>query len=991
MKYRLITLLEIVSCISISGYATKPNLLKQTNQTEMTHWVDSVFDSMTREERVKQLFMPVVDPTNIEVAKKTLRTHIVDNKVGGILFSGGLAPQYAELIDYCQSIAKIPLMFTLDGEWGPAMRLKDVKGFPYNMSLGAITDPSLLYEYGKETARQCRLLGLQVDFAPVLDVNSNPDNPVIGKRSFGEDPKRVSALGLAYSKGMEDAGVMAVSKHFPGHGDTNVDSHKALPTVTHDKSTLDNVDLRPFQDFFDAGLSGVMVGHLNVPALDPSGTPSSMSSAITTGLLKNEMGFEGLTFTDALTMKGADSGEDNCLRAFAAGADVLLKPANTAVSIKALLQALDQGKITDAQIESACKKILSYKYALGLKCRPAKVNTPDLLSNLNNSDSEKVRRRLSAAMATCLKNDDSIIPLSGTSDRSIAILNIGGQRNNVFSEFCRKYGKIDSYAAKESLTAEQIATITSHDIVIAAIYTDNAGAKNLLKQLAGAKNLITVFFINPYRMTGFSIQNSKAIILMSEDTSLTQEYGAQALFGGIDVTGKLPVNVKGIAPLGTGIDIKKIRLGYSSPGAEGLGDHLSSTIDSLINIGLTTGAFPGCQCLVAKEGKIVHSKAYGYCDRNHQVKVSDSTLYDLASVSKIAGTLPGIMVTYDSGLLDIEAPVSQYIPQFSADDRRDITVRQLLFHESRMPASLDVYNTVVDPESYETKLFSARKRAPYTIRVGRRLFAHNKARLRKDITSDSPSKRFPWKIATNVYVGKSTLDTIMNRMYNIPLRTKEGYCYSDINFSLLTDIETRLTGKPHDQWINEKVFLPIEATNTCYRPLEKFSKNRIAPTEQDILLRKEINHGYVHDELAAFSGGVQGNAGVFSTANDLAKLCQMWLNGGHYAGKRIMSESTVKKFTTEQSSISRRGLGFDRPDTINPDKSPTATEAPAETYGHLGFTGTCIWVDPINEIICIFLCNRVHPSRENQAFSSLNIRPAIMRAIYTGLNKNYTE
>lgn len=985
MTYRYLSLTTLLALSFTMTWAVKPNLLKKAESADMNHWVDSVYNSMTPDERVKQLFMPVVDPTNIEAAKKTLRTHILDNKVGGILFSGGLAPQYAELIDYCQSIAPIPLMFTLDGEWGPAMRLKDVKGFPYNMSLGAISDDTLLYEYGKETARQCRLLGLQVDFAPVLDVNSNPANPVIGKRSFGEDPRRVAELGLAYSHGLEDGGVMAVSKHFPGHGDTSVDSHKALPTVDHSRDILTDVDLLPFQSFFDDGLSGVMVGHLNVPALDASGTPSSMSKAITTDLLKQEMGFEGLTFTDALTMKGADSGQDNCLRAFKAGADVLLKPANTAASIKAILQAIKTGEISDKQVEQACRKFLAYKYALGLKTKPAKVNTPTLLSELNNSESERVRRLLNAAMATCLKNDNSILPLNPTSGQSVAILNIGGQRNSTFAEFCKKYVNADSYAAKESLTPEQVSAITAHDVVIAAVYTDNAGARNLMKQISGAKNLVTVFFINPYRMAPFAPLKSTATILMSEDTPLSQEYGAQALFGGIDVTGHLPVNVKGIAPLGTGIDLKKIRMGYSSPGSEGLDPRLSEIVDSLINIGLTTGAFPGCQFLVAKGGKIIHSRAYGYCDSKHTVKVTDSTLYDLASVSKIAGTLPGIMTAYDKGLLNLDGKVSQYIPDFSPECPNNITVRQLLFHESGLPASIDMYKTMIDSESYDGKLFNARQRAPYTIRVGRRMYAHRNARLRKDIVSTSRSESFPWKIADNIYVGQVTLDTIMHRIYNVPIKPNRGYCYSDLNFSLLMDIETRITGKNHETWVQDNVFTPIEATQTCYRPLTRYDKSRIAPTEKDVLLRKQIDHGYVHDELAAFSGGVQGNAGLFSNATDLVKLCQMWLNRGEYAGRRILSDKTVETFTTEKSDISRRGLGFDKPDIQNPDKSPTAAEAPEEVFGHLGFTGTCIWVDPRNEIICIFLCNRVHPTRENKAFTSLNIRPALMRAIYQSI------
>ncbi|WP_289860887.1 glycoside hydrolase family 3 N-terminal domain-containing protein [uncultured Muribaculum sp.] len=980
--FKIVGVALAMACAA-SANATIPNLLQGTDGEQCRKWVDSVFNTMSETDRLKQLFMPVVDPTNIAVAKKTLYNHIVNNSVGGILFSGGKARQYTELIDYCQSVAKVPLLFTLDGEWGPAMRLKDVDGFPYNMGLGAIQDPELLYLYGQETARQCRLLGLQVNFAPVLDVNSDPANPVIGKRSFGEDPRRVAELGCAYSRGLESGGVMAVAKHFPGHGDTNVDSHKVLPTIYHDKCTLDSVDLLPFQRFIDEGYSGIMVGHLNVPVVDKTNTPSSLSKFVSTDLLKHEMGFEGLAFTDALTMGGASQkNSDNCLRAFKAGADVLLKPANTAASIQAMLAALRSGEITQSQIDESCRKILTYKYVLGLRKRPEKVDRPDLLEQLNSPEAEAVRRNLVEAMTTCIRNDNDLLPFKNLESNTIAVVNIGAPAANEFTRFCGKYADVSTFAAQQGLTQQQLMRIKKHSIVVAAVYSDNEGARHIMSQLSRCENLVTVFFINPYKMSDFAPIPGEAILLMGENTRLTREYAAQALFGGIEVRGKLPVNVKGVAPSGRGILLPKTRIGYSDPLSAGFKLPLADSIDKIIKTAMTAGAFPGCQILVARNGNVILDRQYGFTDRSRVVAVTDSTLYDLASVSKITGTLPGVMAAYDKGLFGLDKPASAYIPEMSTEGKDTITVRQLLLHQSRMPASISMYDLMMDPCTYTGRLLSRRKRVPNTVLVHRGVYGNADAKLRKDIISAHKSESAPYSVAGNVYVGQAAMDTIMQHVYDVPLRNKHGYLYSDLNFALLMDMEQNVTGEPHDKWVRDNVFGPLGCTRTGYRPLGRFKKRNIAPTENDRFLRKCTGHGIVHDEFAAFSGGVQGNAGLFSNSGDLAKLCQMWLNGGVYGGQRLLKKETVDLFTKTKSDISRRGLGFDKPDVDNPDKSPTAKSAPASVYGHLGFTGTAVWVDPDNDMFMIFLCNRVCPTRDNRAFSTTNPRPALMQAIY---------
>ena len=981
-------LLAVLLLLPAAAGAVRPAMLASSQEKAREAWVDSVMLTLDLRHRIGQLFIPMLDPRSLPAVKNVVKTDIDRYGIGGILISGGTTAQHAALIDYAQSVSPVPLLVTLDGEWGPAMRLKDAERFPYNMTLGGIDNDTLLYDYGREVARQCRLLGVQAVFAPVLDVNSRPDNPVIGRRSFGENPGRVSRLGSAYSRGLEAGGVLSVAKHFPGHGDTGTDSHKALPVVDHSAETLRDVDLRPFADYVANGFGGVMVGHLNVPALDNSGTASSMSQPITEGLLRDRLGFEGLVFTDGLAMKGAipPGGGDNCVGALLAGADMLVEPASIRTAMAAILEAVKTGRLSESLIDNRCRTVLRWKYALGLSKRPSP-SPAGLKEKMNGPESETMRRRLTAASIICLDNADGLLPLHRLDTTSIAVVNIGAPAHNTFSQFCARYAKVDVYssAGESGITAATLGKIRSHDVVIAAVYDDNAACRAALSKLKGATNLIEVFLTGHYKVARFAPLDSRSVILCGENTPLSQEYAAQALFGGIRVNATLPVTIKGVAPAGTGIGLVKTRLGYTTPEDRGFTPALAKATDSLMRLGVRTGAFPGGVLLVAKDGDIVLEKAYGYTDSGHTRRVSaDSTLYDLASVSKIAGTLPGVMKAADEKLLDISAPASRYIPGLRQPDKKDITLRRMLFHESGFPAGIVSAAVVTDTASYTGRLVSARPTRDNTIKIARRAYANRTARLRPDITSHAASPSTPWQIAPSLWVGPATRDTLMNRIYNVKLRDN-SYRYSDLNFALLMDAEQRATGVPHEQWVDREIFAPLGAWRTTYRPLQRFKPSEIAATEYDRWLRKATLRGYVHDELASYSGGVQGNAGLFSTAGDLAKLAQMWLNGGTYGGERLISAPTVSEFITARSDISRRGLGFDAPDTKNPDSSPTAPEAHPSTIGHLGFTGTCMWIDPSRNLIFIFLTNRINPSRDNSAWTDLDIRPALFSTILSSL------
>lgn len=983
---RRLILSAIATMATMAAQAVTPYLENSVDRAACDRWVDSVYNSLTERQRVAQLIFPKTMPAQGPGTMAAIKRYVDKNDIGGLLFTAGTLEQYIEMTNVAQSLAKVPLLMTFDGEWGLAMRINGTPKYPCNMALGATNDTSLMYRYGLEMGRQCRLVGEHVNFAPVMDVNSNPRNPVIGYRSFGEDPMRVAALGVAFSRGLEDAGVQSCAKHFPGHGDTETDSHKDITTVTHDLATLKAIDLVPFERYIGAGLSGIMMGHIVVPALDPSGRPASLSHKMTSDLLRGEMGFEGLIYTDALGMKGAQiEGLNAAVEALRAGADVLLSSKDPISDINLIYNMVQSGEISRQIIEDRCKRILKYKYILGLPFEK-RLDINGLMNRINSPECQALINELCQKSITALWNNESTLPLGQLDKRSIAIVTIGTPGDDNFNATARRYAAVDEYATLGNISQSTLKEILAHDVVIAAVYNNDAAARASFGQLSGAKSLVGVFLMHPYKMAKFQsgLKETDALLLCYDNLPQMRSAAAQAVFGGNEVSGMLPVNLLPTAKIGTGVRIPKVRLGFSSPLGENMRPSLTDSIDSIVGNALATGAIPGCQVLVARNGNIVIDKCYGNLTAGGDA-VTHFTVYDLASVSKASGTLPGVMKAYDLGLFDLDAPAARYIPALASAGKEDITVRQLLYHESGMPPSLNMFNTMIDTASYTGRLITPRRDSNHAIKIQNGAWGYNGARLRSDIVASSRSEEYPVEAAHGIWVGSAAYDTIMSRIYNIPRRKNKEYAYSCLNFCLLMDMEQRITKQRHDQWVTDSIWAPIGAYTACYRPTLHLPLSQIAPTENDTFLRKQLVHGYVHDETAAMLGGVSGNAGVFASATDLAKLCQMWLNGGVYGDARILSPETVKLFTTAKSQTCRRGLGFDKPDTANPDNSPTCEEASEAVYGHLGFTGTVFWVDPEQELIFIFLTNRVNPTRDNEAFNKANLRPGLFSQVYKSL------
>ncbi len=933
-------------------------------------WADSVIRTLTPRQRIGQLFVPRLDITDNAAGYAKLHTMVVDEGIGGILLGKGTAKSYVNVINRAQSEAKVPLMVTLDGEWGPAMRVTDAPKFPYNMTLGAIRDPNLMYDYGLEVARECRLLGIQVDFAPVLDVNSNPDNPVIGYRSFGEDPGRVAQHGAMYCRGLETGGVMAVGKHFPGHGDTSVDSHKALAKVTHDRVTLEAVDLLPFKECMKHGMSGIMVGHLDVPSMDRSGKPASLSKVITTDILKGELGYDGLVFTDALAMKGALSkSANNCVLAFKAGADIMLSSANPVADIAAMASAVKRGEISQQEIDARCRRVLEAKYRLGLSRKPVPGNPQTVASQLNSPQAKALIDRLARAAVTVLRNGKGELPIGNLGRIRIAVVNIGAPAHNDFSDYCGRYADVKSYGITQgTLSRAVINDISEADVVITGLYSNKAWAVEAFRKLKPLAGVIPVFFMNPYKMSAYGdLSEASTVVAAYGDMPSLQKAAAQALFGGIGVSGRFPVNVPGVGRVGEGVDIPKCRIGFASPAEEGMNSDLSVKIDSIVDMCIRNRAFPGCQVAVVRNGNFVIDKAYGHLTYDpNSPKVTDGTLYDIASMTKPLSTVAALMRLYDDGVIGIDDKVSDYVPELADTDKADLSLSDLLYHQSGLTA-IDVSKLMLDPDTYSGALTLRNPKA-------------RNARLRSDLIAQSRSETYSMPVAKGLFASESVLDTLMAKIYSAPLKSPV-YRYSCLNFCLLDNVIENATGVPLDQIVETEVYAPIGAWHTGYLPLQRFPLSRIAPTERDNLVRHQLLQGYVHDELAAFSGGVQGNAGVFSNAEDVAKICQTLLNGGEYGTDRIFGESTVRLFTAVPSE-SRRTLGFDMAGRFNSLKE---AGAPDSAYGHTGFTGTCFWIDPEADLIYVFLCNKVYPDRDNKAFGRLLPRVAIMAEIYRAL------
>lgn len=932
-----------------------------------TRWVDSIYNQMTIEEKIGQLFMVAAYSNKDENHASDIDSLIINQKIGGVIFFQGGPVRQANLTNRFQSNAKIPLFVGIDAEWGLAMRLDSTYAFPWNMTLGAIQDLDLIEQVGKNMAKHSKRIGIHFIFAPVVDVNTNPQNPIIGNRSFGENPENVTDKAIALTKGLQSEGGFATAKHFPGHGDTDQDSHHTLPSVNHSIERMNEVELYPYKKLFKEGLASVMVAHLNIPAFETiSGYPSSISKNIVTDLLQKKMNFKGLVFTDALNMKGASNfkspGEID-LEAFLAGNDILLFPENVPVAVEKFKEALSNGKLSKKRLEHSVKKILKYKYKAGLyDCQS--IDTTHLVQQLNSSKDEALHYKLMENALTVLKNKNEILPIQNLESQEIAYVKLGDDNGDDFVEALKKYADI---TVVEDTTLSGLQTkLKDFTTVIIGYHKSNATAwrnhnfstKDLtwLYEISRTNNVILSVFAKPYSLMQIqTFENIEGLVVSYQNSKIGQEVTANLIFGSSNANGKLPVSVNSEFSEGYGIPIKNInRLGFDIPENVGMNSAILTNIDLIAHEAISKNIAPGMQVLVARKGKIVYQKSFGFHTYDNVIPVQNSDLYDVASLTKIMATLPMVVKDFDNDNISLNTKLSEMLPVFVDSDKKDITFKEMLTHNSGFLAWIPFYKSTLDSL---TQLPS------------------------NAIYSKTYSEEFPDQVADSLYIRKRYSDVILQQIAESKLNKKE-YKYSDFSFIILKEYLEKQTGKTLDVLTYENYYKPLGMYRTTYNPLQKFNRNEIIPTEDDTYYRHQVLQGYVHDQAAAMQGGVAGHAGIFSNSLDVAKIMQLYLQKGTYGSVEYFSENTFDKFNSLYYDLkkNRRGLGFDKP-TGN-GKGTTCDCVSMESFGHTGFTGTMAWADPKTETIFVFLSNRTFPdSNAPNLLSKENIRGRIQEVI----------
>ncbi len=948
--------------------------------TEKSQWVDSVFNTLTPDERIAQLLM-IRGYSNRDSLYNAELVNLVSNyKIGGVCFFQGGPVRQAILTNRIQAASKVPVFIAIDGEWGLGMRLDSTFSFPKQMTLGAIRSDHHIYEMGREIARQMHRLGIQMNFAPVADINNNPDNPVINARSFGEDRMRVAEKSYFYMKGMQDEGLIAVGKHFPGHGDTDTDSHYSLPIIPKSKSLIDSVELFPFKYLIDRGIKGIMVSHLRVPALDTAqNSIATLSEPILKDLLRNELGFKGMIITDGMDMKGlvdfSDVGRVEA-DAIKAGNDILLLPVDAWRAISNICIAIDEGYISQQMVDEKCRRILEWKYESGLNnLQPVAIE--NLHNDLNSRESKQLALLSNSRAVTLLSNRNNIIPIRDLDTTNIACLVIGDTLRTAFQQAVSQYAPARFFNLPKEATQLQFDSIARqlepYNLIIAAFsrssdlpskrFNITETAASFIDSLSIRKKLILNLFASPYSLRFFkNATNYDGLVMAYQDNALMQELTAQALFGGREIDGQLPVSADYRFSAGDGLQSKEVfRLAFGMPEEVRIAYNDLLPVDSIMYDAIDQKVFPGAQVLVIKQGKVILNKAYGTKTYESFIPVRTDDIYDLASLTKVLGTTMMAMKMSDDNVINIDRKLSHYNSALIKSNKKDATIKEIMAHEARLQSFIPFYTGL---QTDTGKVLDNQLAKHYSI-------------------------AYPNRIADGLYGSQELVDHIIDSIIKSQLLVKKGYRYSDLGFILLAKTFETLVDQPMTSYLDKNIYSKLGLTTMGFHPRDRFSLDRIAPTEFDKTFRRQVIHGDVHDQTAAILGGVAGHAGLFSDAMDVGIILQMLLNNGSYGGEEIFDSATIAHFTDYQfpGKDNRRGAGFDKPPLKADDPSPACSFVSSSSYGHSGFTGTYFWVDPEEELIYVFLSNRVYPDAENTKITKMNIRTNVHEQIYKAIRK----
>ncbi|MGL4956941.1 MAG: glycoside hydrolase family 3 N-terminal domain-containing protein [Bacteroidales bacterium] len=1000
-KYLLlfgVNLITLLSSFAQNSY--KPDFISHINTPNV--WADSLLATLSTREKIAQLLMvaayshPTSNTTASRVNEEVISL-INHYQIGGVIFFQGSPQRQIDLTNHFQELSKIPLLISMDAEWGVGMRLDSVSNFPYQLAMATSHNDMLMYQIGIEVAQQFKQLGMHVNFAPVVDINSNPNNPVINVRSFGEDKHIVTRKSLAYMQGMQSEGILACAKHFPGHGNTDKDSHYEVPTLNICRKAIDSIDLFPFKSLINDGIAGVMVGHLSVPSIDNTKQLASLSSHLTDSLLHQTLNFKGLTFTDGMQMKAVTQqlkpAQAN-LQALLAGNDILVFPTDIPATFDTIEAAIQQGRMTMQKLDEKCLRVLRSKHWLGLS---ELKKTPQLANNqqLNSNSANLLLKEIADKTITLTHNPKLLIPLQRIDTLRIAYIEASKNNlNNTFYNTAKEYAQLTPFYVNQHNTVSYDTLrdrLKEYNLIIVNYmdisqrlphknYDMNSEFCEFIGELASRNNVILSLFSSPYTLSQIpNVESLSAIIIANQRSDNYQRSVADAILGGIGIRGKSPVSVKDRIQLGQGLSTKKTRLRSTSPEELGINPQKLVKIDSMVATAIQMQTFPGCQIVAAYKGNIFYQKSFGYHTYSNEMPVENNHLYDIASITKIVGTLPLIMKMKDEEFIDLNESLGTYISLPKKNAKRKLLISDILLHQSGLHPWLPIHVSFLHSTLPTQTLLSKQASEEYPFKLFGNSYLNKFHELDSSLFAKNISDVFPHPVAHEIYAHKS----IRGKVYEIIDQSdlgKKRYQYSDLGFYYLQRIIEEQIHTPLDKLADDFFFAPLGMSHTAYLPLRKFPIKQIVPTEWEKPFRRQLIQGYVHDHGAAIMGGVAGHAGVFSTATDLAKMMQMFLWKGTYGGTQFLNAKTVDEFTKCQgcSYGSRRGYGFDKPEP-NPKKKNPVPAASVESYGHSGFTGTFVWVDPKRDLVYVFLSNRIHPDYTNNLISTSNIRTNILQ------------
>ena len=938
-------------------------VIKKKNLQE--EWVNEEIKAMSLREKVGQFFMVAAYSNKGEKHFKEIDSLISKENIGGLIFFQGQRSNLVPAISRFQTKSKVPLLIGMDAEWGTSMRLFGEERYPYNYTIGAANDPELTERLSEMMGQECRELNIHLNFAPVADVNNNPNNPVIGFRSYGEYPKDVAAHVSAAVRGMERQGVLTSIKHFPGHGDTDVDSHKELPVVNNSLKHIEAIDFFPFRSGIAAGASTVMIGHLNVPALDPTGTPSSLSKPTIQNYLQEQLGFKGLVVSDALGMKAvADryGKTEVVVKAFEAGCDILLFPESVHEAINAIVSKVEVDSIKLSTINDRCKKVLRAKYKAII--HPAKVK------KYSAGEISFAKKQTYEKAITVLKNEGDLLPIKRF-DQKIAHISIGLHTEPLRTsmDLVAKVDHFHFHTGAEALRRMK-GKLGEYDVVMTSLHAKRVSKhgdygipkdwRGWLKNLPIDKKNILTLFGNPYVLNDeVDLENIESVVIAYENNEYALNRAGQFLMGTYASSGELPVSISSLYKRGHGVKVKSGgRLKDSQPEELGINPSSLAEIDSIVFRGIQAGAFPGCQIVVAVKGNVIYRKSFGNHTYDEIRPVQNEDIYDIASITKIAASTLSLMHYNSEEELNLNNNLSDFLPELTnGTPYAGMQLRKMLTHQAGLKPWIPFYVKTMKDNQPNPTIYAKDSSTLYNTRVAECL----------------------WILGS---YGKKIYDSILHT----PLLRSRKYKYSDLGYYFIKRIIEKKSGVTLDKFVTNQFYKPMGLENLRYYPRRHFKTSRITPTEDDKIFRKSLIHGYVHDQGAAMLGGVGGHAGLFSNAGDLAKLMQMYLNNGSYGGVQYIKPQVIEEYTDCQyCSTNRRGVGFDKP-TRNLKGGPTCNLVSLKSYGHSGFTGTVVWADPVPQINYVFLSNRVYPDAENWKLVSMNIRTDIQEVIYKAIN-----